>query len=320
VGRRRKKESLIEALIVLPWWMGVGLGVTGLIACRWIVPSMLPPVFKGFETFMPLLGWITLGMFGVPGLISLARTSLKSSHKASSTKQPVTAKSSTLRKAPRSESSLNASPANPKTGEVCHPQSAESPLTETKAIDSWSLEALRELEWKRFELLCAKYYEAVRFKSETLRCGPDGGIDVKLYRVDPSKPIAIVQCKAWSSAVGVKEVRELLGVMAHEKVERGIFITTGSYTKDALEFGKTNPIQLLDGESFVRKIKELPKEGQDVLLNFAFEGDYTTPTCASCGVKMVKREGKQKLFWGCVNYPKCRSTFHIKNREKTEAA
>jgi restriction system protein len=320
VGRRRKKESLIEALIVLPWWVGIGLGVAGLVACRWILPSMLPPVFKAFGAFMPMFGWIALGIFGVPGLISLARTSLNASHKAPSGKQPVTAKSSISRKAPRSEPSLNALPASPNADELRLRQSTELPPKETKAIDSWSVEALRKLEWKRFELLCAKYYEAVDFKSETLRCGPDGGIDVKLYRVDQSKPIAIVQCKAWNSAVGVKEVRELLGVMAHEKVARGIFITTASYTKDALEFGKTNPIQLIDGEAFVRKIQELPTEKQDALLKFAFEGDYATPTCASCGIKMVKREGKQKTFWGCVNYPKCRSTFHIKNREHTEAA
>jgi restriction system protein len=321
VGRRRKKESLIEALNVLPWWVGVGLGVFGFAACRWIFPSMLPPVFKGFAAFMPLLGWIALGMFGVPGLISLVRTSLKPPHTASSAKQPGTVRSSTSRAAPRSTPAVNASPPIPETNEVRSGQSIELPPSEASAIESWSLDALRKLEWKRFELLSAKYYEAVGFKSETLRCGPDGGIDVKLFKDDPAKPIAVVQCKAWNSAsVGVKEVRERLGVMAHEKVARGIFVTTASYTKDALEFGKTNPIQLLDGEAFVRKIQELSNERQNALLRFAFEGDYATPTCASCGIKMVRREGKQGAFWGCTNYPKCRSRFHIKNSKLAEAA
>ncbi|MDB5765001.1 MAG: putative restriction endonuclease [Herminiimonas sp.] len=100
--------------------------------------------------------------------------------------------------------------------------------------------------------------------------------------------------------------------MAHEKVSRGIFITTATYTKDALEFGAANPIQLLDGAGFVKKLQELPKERQDALLRFAFEGDYKTPTCASCGIKMVKRDGKRGAFWGCVNYPRCKSAFTIK--------
>lgn len=163
---------------------------------------------------------------------------------------------------------------------------------------TWTLQALRTLEWKRFELLCAKYYEAVGFKSETIRCGADGGIDVKLFKIDPNLPLAIVQCKAWNVySVGVKEVRELLGVMAHEKVGRGIFITTGTYTKDALIFGAANPIQLLDGDGFLKKIQELSKDHQGALLKYAFEGDYTTPTCASCGIKMTKRDSKRGPFW-----------------------
>lgn len=48
------------------------------------------------------------------------------------------------------------------------------------------LEALRSLEWKRFELLCARYYEAVGFKMEILDAGQDGGIDIKLFKIDPS--------------------------------------------------------------------------------------------------------------------------------------
>jgi restriction system protein len=185
-------------------------------------------------------------------------------------------------------------------------------LPPSEAFDSWTLQALRALEWKRFELLCAKYYEVVGFQFEIIRCGADGGIDVKLFKIDPAKPIEIVQCKAWNTySVGVKEVRELLGVMAHEKVGRGIFITTSTYTSDALAFGGANPLQLLDGQGFVRKIRDLPQDQQDTLRQFAFEGDCRTPTCASCGIKMTRRESKRGVFWGCLHYPRCKSRFPI---------
>jgi restriction system protein len=178
----------------------------------------------------------------------------------------------------------------------------------------WNIESLRSLEWKRFELLCAKYYEAVGFKSATLAAGADGGIDIKLYRIDPNTPIAIVQCKAWSSQVTVKEIRELFGVMSYEKVDRGIFITSGSYTKDALAFGAANPMQLLDGEALLKRIHDLAPEARDALKEFAFEGDYTTPTCASCGVKMIRKKSTKRDFWGCVNFPRCRTILNVKTR------
>ena len=174
---------------------------------------------------------------------------------------------------------------------------AQASHAEVAKPRAWTLDALRSLEWKRFELICAKYYEATGFFSETHRCGPDGGIDVKLYRVDPEKPLVVVQCKAWVNvAVGVKEIRELLGVMAHEKIGRGVFITTSSYTPQALEFGASNPLQLLDGPQFVEKLRSLPPAQQIRLLQFAFEGDYMTPTCASCGVKLVRLQGKRGDF------------------------
>jgi hypothetical protein len=51
----------------------------------------------------------------------------------------------------------------------------------SKAFNSWTLEALRTLEGKRFERLCAKYYEAVGFQSETLCCGADDLDLVKFF-------------------------------------------------------------------------------------------------------------------------------------------
>ena len=129
----------------------------------------------------------------------------------------------------------------------------------------------------------------------------------KLYRIDPDKPFAIVQCKAWNGKqIGVAPIRELLGVMASEKVARGVFLTTSTYSKDALEFAVSNPIQLLAGSDFVAKILELPTFAQTRLLEYAFAGDYATPTCASCGIKLVKRSGKSGVFFGCKNFPRCR--------------
>jgi restriction system protein len=123
--------------------------------------------------------------------------------------------------------------------------------------------------------------------------------------------MGIVQCKAWrTKEIGVRLIRELAGVMASEKIKHGVFITMSSFTTDAVTFAEKNGIILLDGLGFISAIKKLPPIEQEKLLQFATAGDYYTPTCPHCGIKMILRK-KYNKFWGCRNYPKCKMTLQI---------
>lgn len=168
------------------------------------------------------------------------------------------------------------------------------------------IHALALLEWKRFELLCVGYYQAMGFTVETVPHGPDGGIDATLYKAGLDVPVAVVQCKAWSRPVKVEQVRALAGVMLEHKVRRGIFWSRSGYVgRPVRDFAERAGIQLLDGAAIVERICALDQYKQATLLAQAFNGDYGTPTCAACGVKMVERAGKSGPFWGCINYPPC---------------
>ncbi|MFS0755879.1 MULTISPECIES: restriction endonuclease [Noviherbaspirillum] len=305
MARRRKKEGWATILVMLPWWVSAAAGCLAFAGMRWIIPSVFArhPFLVALGALSHALAWLALLLFGLLAAIAFVRSQTSGGSKP-------TARRTGMVLGARREPVVSSPPAKIDPGWGHSNQNAGPLPVFGKAFDSWTLEALRALEWKRFELLCAKYYEAVGFQSETLRCGADGGIDIKLFKIDPTKPIAIVQCKAWNAySVGVKEVRELLGVMAHEKVGRGIFITTSTYTNDALTFGGANPMQLLDGPGFLNKILGLPQGQQDALRKAAFDGDYRTPTCASCGIKMTRRESQRGAFWGCVHYPRCKSRF-----------
>jgi restriction system protein len=318
MGRRRKKESVAGMLIAMQWWVSVVLGCLAYAALRWIAPGALvgSPVILALGTAAQTYAWMPFAFCMVTAGLALLRSLLtrKKMPAANSGAGKVRQQSTVV---PKHEPTLKLF--DPLEGNWQPPISAPAPLSipipipGTVQAPAWSIDSLRALEWKRFELLTAKYYEALGFRAETIRCGADGGIDVKLFRAGAEAPLAIVQCKAWTAnPVGVKEVRELLGVMTHEKVGRGIFITTGAYTRDALAFAAANPIQLLDGAGFLRKIGELPEGKQADLLGFAFAGDYRTPSCPSCGISMTQRDSKRGPFWGCLNYPRCRSTFAIK--------
>jgi len=180
---------------------------------------------------------------------------------------------------------------------------------------AWSLDALASLEWKRFETVCAEYFRLIGYDPKETRIGADGGVDIWVYKQGSERPFGIVQCKAWSTyKVGIKPVRELFGVMAAEGVNNGMFITSGEFTKEALEFAEGKRLRLISGEMFLDYIGKLPPEKQKDLLDLALEGDYRTPTCPQCGIKMTlrKAKGTGKEFWGCLRYPRCKSTLVYK--------
>lgn len=174
----------------------------------------------------------------------------------------------------------------------------------------WTLSLIQEIEWKRFELLCGEYFRVLGKRVETLDHGADGGIDARVYKDNSTELEFAIQCKAWKKQVGVKEVRELYGVMAHESAGKGIFITSSIFTTEAIKFANDHATKLflIDGEKLLRLIKKLPEKSQNHLYSFTTQGDFTTPTCASCGIKMIQRQGKSGSFWGCRNYPRCKST------------
>ena len=174
----------------------------------------------------------------------------------------------------------------------------------------WSLELLRALEWKSFEQTCAAYFETLGFRCKVAGEGADGGVDIQLFPDEGSTPAIIVQCKAWNvRQVGVKPIRELFGVMAADGVSEGVFVTTGTYTSDAKEFARDKNMHLIDGADFLQKITAASVEDQQKLLGLATSGDFTTPTCPSCGIKMVERRSGQPgaRLWGCPRFPQCRT-------------
>jgi restriction system protein len=179
-----------------------------------------------------------------------------------------------------------------------------------QAESTWSPAVFSAIEWRRFEAVCETLFGQAGFETKSQSHGADGGVDIWLHSRNAEGPVAVVQCKHWQGkAVGVKELREFFGVMASNKLTRGTYATTSSYTADATAFAKANGINALDGRGLLALIAKRSPEQQKALLEVAYEGDYWRPTCASCGTKMVERTPAKggHRFWGCSGYPKCKS-------------
>lgn len=313
MGRRRKEPSLSDVLLHAPWWVSVMLAIGSYIALHGLLPAMLAanPYLLGVAMMSRGLAWIPATLLCFIALLSYIRERRQRQGKSVQLEPSAKAQRGVARR-PQAHSRPAPRISPPDTeGHLLKParddtaQTAAEPVR--SEIHSWSLDAIKRLEWKRFETLCVWYYEAMGFTVKTVPHGADGGIDATLYKAGLDVPIAVVQCKAWNKPVKVEPVRALGGVMHAQKVRRGVFWSLAGFVGQPVEkYAAEAGIQLLDGADIVERILALDQNTQATLLARAFKGDYDTPTCAACGVKMIAREGKGGPFWGCRNYPSCR--------------
>jgi hypothetical protein len=181
-----------------------------------------------------------------------------------------------------------------------------SATEQTRTPSALTFENLQTLEWKRIEELNACIFSADGWRAEMTCDGSDGGIDIKLTRNEDPERRAYVQCKAWSSLIGVKPVRELFGVMAADGVAEGYFVTTGSFTADARAFAVGKTLHLVSGRELVVRFTRLPEADRARILAQVFRDGFATPSCPQCSSKMVMK-GAFAQYWTCPRFPVCRS-------------
>ncbi len=185
------------------------------------------------------------------------------------------------------------------------------------------LDSIHDLSWQEFEQLIGEAYRRQGYAVEhTGSDSGDGGIDLLLRQ---NGKTTLVQCKHWKAwRVGVKEVRELRGIVASEGAHCGIVVTYGSFTDDAIAFARKNPITLVAGPELEQMIRSVQQSHTKVAgrngSNRTIEsssGDSAVdaltsapPLCPLCGAEMIERTARRgnyagQAFWGCRRYPAC---------------
>jgi restriction system protein len=190
----------------------------------------------------------------------------------------------------------------------------------SKAIDRRRLDvqtglaSIRKLSWQDFEHLVAEAYRRKGYRAQTLGSpSGDGGVDIELTGTDGA--IVLVQCKHWRAyKVGVSKVRELLGGVVSRGATRGILVTSGRFTREALLFGEQNrKIEMVDGAQLTQLIDSV-RHGPAATGSTngsTGQGTADAPPCPICGATMLLRTARRglqagKRFWGCPRYPACR--------------
>lgn len=275
--RRRKKSDPTEALFVL------------------VAAPIAWAIFTGHGRWLVALGVVSVA---VAVVIFVA--------KKSRSKQPL------LSAPPRPASPIHSPIEKPLEYRSRREPTVNPPsVSDISPPSIWSLDLILVLEWRRFEILCAELWAALGYIVEDTGAGADGGIDLKLYKTEaPQRLLIIVQAKSRvRENIGVAYVRELFGVMHHVNAPMGVLMTSAGFHKDARAFAQGKHIQLIGGEQILARLREFPIEIQQKILEVTTAGDFTTPTCPSCDVKMKRRPGRDgSEFWGCANFPRCRYT------------
>jgi len=82
----------------------------------------------------------------------------------------------------------------------------------------------------------------------------DGGIDGIIKQDKLGLDVIYVQAKRWEGTVGRPEIQKFAGALQGHRAAKGVFITTSSYSKDAIEYAEliNSKIILIDGEQLAR--------------------------------------------------------------------
>lgn len=118
------------------------------------------------------------------------------------------------------------------------------------------INSLKSLNWKEFEILTAQIMRSLHYRvQEQGGARADGGIDLIAYKKNFKY---IIQCKHWkTTSIGVKIVREMLGVSIHEKASGVYIFTCGKFTKEAIEFAKEKRVYLVNGQQICRLLDKI---------------------------------------------------------------
>ena len=102
---------------------------------------------------------------------------------------------------------------------------------------------------KEFEILVAELYKKLGYTVSLTQSSYDGGIDVIAEKKEITlKEKLVIQCKRYTKqTIGVKDIRNLLGVVTHFKATKGVFVTTSKFSSEAKKFERNNPsIELIN--------------------------------------------------------------------------
>ena len=96
--------------------------------------------------------------------------------------------------------------------------------------------------------------------SQVTVIGGSGDLCVDIKAIGPDGKQVAVQCKRYAAQkkISSEDMQKFIGMIyVQHRADRGIYVTTSSYTKGARALGENNHIELIDGEDLAKTIGDI---------------------------------------------------------------
>jgi restriction system protein len=126
-----------------------------------------------------------------------------------------------------------------------------------------NLGVLKEMDPFEFEEYIARVFRCAGYDSQVTKRTGDGGKDIILRKDDE---VRLVECKRYTTTkVGRPDIQKFHSAIMECSAKEGFFITTGEFTKQALECASDKPIQTFNGERLLSLIEQYAGFEKEVL-------------------------------------------------------
>ncbi|MEC2073760.1 restriction endonuclease [Alkalihalophilus marmarensis] len=126
-----------------------------------------------------------------------------------------------------------------------------------------NIDTLCSMDPYEFEHFVADLYRCQGFEATVTKKSGDGGKDIILKK---GEKVALIECKRYNKPkVTRPDVQKFHSALIDAGAEEGFFITTGKFTKPAIEYVKNKSITLITAEELLNIIAKLEKEDFNVL-------------------------------------------------------
>jgi restriction system protein len=168
---------------------------------------------------------------------------------------------------------------------------------------AWSTELIARMDWRQLERVVVELFNAEHQHVETIG---HAGYARDSSGKAPTSETSLILTRATSpgkTSDGKPAHAPLVAILTHRGVRRVLFLK--------LEEDSHLLPGSLNATGLVEYLLKLPAERRDALLALATQGDWSTPSCPTCNLKMHKLKGGTHRFWACQNFPKCSQTADI---------